>query len=318
MTLLLAIKGAGANWSPQAWAERFARRMPERAIAIWPNAEVNADDVHYVAAWKPEPGSLGRFPNLKVIFNLGAGVDALLEDKALPDVPIVRVVSPNLTKRMTEYVVLHTLWHHRHMTRLLAAQAERRWDAPDQAAASDVRVGIMGLGEIARDAAEVLKRIGFQVAGWSRSGRPVADITTFGGENGLKTFLGRTDILVALLPLTQETRGILNRKLFSGLARDGVGGGPILINAGRGGLQVEADIVASLDDGMLAGATLDVFEVEPLPGSSPLWRHPRVVITPHNAADSDPDAISEDVVRQIKAFERGEALHDLINRSRGY
>ena len=318
MTLLLAIRGNGANWSPEAWYQRFSSRMPGRTIVMAGSPLVSAGDVHYVAAWKPEPGSLTRYPNLKAIFNLGAGVDALLADPALPAVPIVRVVNDNLTKRMTEYVVLHTLWHHRQMTRLLAAQSRGHWDAPDQPSADRVRVGIMGLGDIARDAADVLLRIGFQVAGWSRSAKSIPGVTCYAGPDGLAAFLARTDILVALLPSTPATRGILNRNLFAGLARDGVIGAPILINAGRGALQVEADILAALDDGTLGGATLDVFETEPLPASNRLWSHAKVIITPHNAADSDPDAISEAVVAQILAFESGEPLCNVIDPRIGY
>jgi glyoxylate/hydroxypyruvate reductase len=318
MTLVLAIRSVGANWSAEAWQRRFSQRLGDRSVVIVPSETLRSEDVQYVAAWKPEPGLLASFPNIKVIFNLGAGVDALLADPSLPDVPIVRVVNDNLTKRMTEYVVLHTLWHHRHMTRLRSAQARGAWDAPDQPSADQVRVGIMGLGEVVRDSAEVLMRIGFQVAGWSRSPKSLPGITCFAGAAGLAPFLARTDILVVLLPMTAETQGILNRQVFAGLARDGVLGAPVVINAGRGGLQVEADIVAALDDGTLGGATLDVFETEPLPASSQLWTHPRVVITPHNAADSDPEAISEGVVAQIRAFERGEPLQGVVDRTQGY
>ncbi len=318
MTLLIAIRGAGANWSPDAWQKRFSSRMSGRSIVLAGSPTVRADDVHYVAAWKPEPGALTQYPNLRIIFNLGAGVDALLADSTLPKVPIVRVVNDNLTRRMTEYVVLHTLWHHRNMTRLRAAQARALWDAPDQSSADQVRVGIMGLGEMARDAAEVLLRLGFQVAGWSRTSKSLPGVACFAGADGLAGFLARTDILIVLLPSTAETKGILNRTLFAGLARDGALGAPVIINGGRGALQIEADILAALDDGTLGGATLDVFETEPLPASSPLWSHPRVVITPHNAADSDPDAISQAVVAQIHAFERGEPLRNIIDPAKGY
>ena len=318
MTLLLAIRSVGANWSAEAWHRRFSHRLPDRSVVIAPSVMLRPEDVRYVAAWKPEPGLLATFPNIKVIFNLGAGVDALLADPSLPDVPIVRVVNDNLTKRMTEYVVLHTLWHHRFMTRLVRAQALALWDAPDQPSADQVRVGIMGLGEVARGSADVLMRIGFQVAGWSRRPKSLPGVMCFAGAAGLAPFLGQTDILVVLLPMTAETQGILNRQVFAGLARDGALGAPVLINAGRGGLQVEADIIAALDDGTLGGATLDVFETEPLPVSSRLWAHPRVVITPHNAADSDPEAISEGVVAQIRAFELGEPLQGVVDRAQGY
>jgi glyoxylate/hydroxypyruvate reductase len=319
MTLLLAIQPSGGNWSPAAWAQRFRARLPKRPVALAGIDPFQADDIRYVAAWKPEPGLIAGLPNLQVIFNLGAGVDALLADPSLPKhVPLVRVVDADLTGRMTEYVVWHVLDQHRQGPALRAAQRAGAWVGPEQSAAKAVRVGLMGLGAIARDAAEVLLRLGFQVNGWSRSGTALPNVRCFAGHNGLPDFLAVTDILVVLLPLTPDTRGMLNARLLRQLARDGALGKPILINAGRGGLQIERDILTCLDDGTLGAAVLDVFETEPLPAASPLWQHPCVTITPHNAADSDPDRISGNVVDQINAFERGERLQNVIDHSRGY
>lgn len=318
MTILLAVKSGGGNWSAQKWAERFAARLGEGAVAVLGKDTFDPAAIRYVAAWKPPEGVIATLPRLKAIFNLGAGVDALLADRTLPAVPIVRVVDPNLTKRMTEYVVLHVLDHHRQMRLHRAAQARREWIGPDQHSADAVRVGLMGLGEIAQDAAQVLLRLGFQVSGWSRSPRHVDGVACYSGADGLKPFLARTDILVVLLPLTPDTRGIVDTRLLKGLARDGVLGRPVLINAGRGGLQVERDILACLDDGTLGGATLDVFEQEPLPADSALWTHPLVTITPHNAADSDPDAITAYVCGQIADHERGAPLRNVVDRTRGY
>lgn len=317
MTLLLAIKPSGGNWAPDAWRRRFsALYAGPIAMAGTPHDPAT---VKYAACWKAEPGLLATLPNLKVIFNLGAGVDALLADPTTPrHAPIVRVVDRDLTKRMTEWVVWHVLDQHRQGPLHRAAQARGEWIGPDQWAAPAVRVGIMGLGEIAQDAAEVLRRIGFRVSGWSRTKREIAGMTTYAGGDGLKPFLAATDILVCLLPLTPDTRGILGRNLFAGLARDGVLKKPVLLNAGRGGLQKEADILTALDEGTLGHAVLDVFETEPLPASSPMWKHPRVTITPHNAADSDPDEISKYVVNQIHAFERGEPLKNVVDLTRGY
>jgi len=274
--------------------------------------------VLYAAAWKPRPGMLAGLPNLCAIFNLGAGVDALLADPTLPDVPVCRIVDPDLTGRMTEYVVMTCLMHLRHVDFHRANQAERRWAGLDQPAARDVRVGIFGLGHLGRDAAEVLLRIGFRVNGWSRSPQNVAGVTCFAGARELAGFLAVTDTLVCLLPLTPETRGILNRDLFCGLARDGVLGGPVLINAGRGGLQVEADIIAALDAGILKAATLDVFETEPLPATSPLWMHPKIMVTPHCAADSTPEALVTVVIDNLRGHASGAPLRDVVDRSRGY
>jgi glyoxylate/hydroxypyruvate reductase A len=176
----------------------------------------------------------------------------------------------------------------------------------------------MGLGALGANAAEVLKRIGFRVAGWSRSQREIDGIECFHGKPQLEAFLQRTDILVCLLPLTPDTRHILNRGLFSKLNRNGPIGAPVLINAGRGGLQNEADIIASLDDGTLGAASLDVYATEPLPPDSPFWTNPKVVLTPHNAADTDPDEISKYVAQQIERFEAGGALENVVDRKRGY
>jgi glyoxylate/hydroxypyruvate reductase len=323
MTLLLSIDGASENWAAPAWRTRFLERFEQRGITMpvvmAGDGGFAATDVHYAAVWKPPAGLLAGFPNLKAIFNLGAGVDAVLKDTTIPArIPLVRVVNADLTARMTEYVTLHVLMHHRRQRMLDAAQVARQWVAKDQWAASAVRVGLMGLGELGQDAAAVLGRIGFTLNGWSRSAKSVAGVRCYHGADGLVAFLAATDILVVLLPLTPDTRGILDRRLFQGLARDGVLGAPVLINAGRGGLQVEADILACLDDGTLAAATLDVFETEPLPATSRLWTHPRVTVTPHNAADSSPDAISADIVAQIAAHQSGQPLSNLVDRTRGY
>jgi glyoxylate/hydroxypyruvate reductase A len=313
MSLLVAIQG----WSPDDWIRRFESE-PGAPPVIDARKPFDPAAVRYAACWKTPPGLLAGLPNLAAIFNLGAGVDALMADPALPDVPLVRVADPDLTARMTEYVVLHVLRHHRRTDLYAAAQADRIWLNRDQPPARAVRVGIMGMGVLGRDAAEVLGRIGFQVAGWSRRGEAVPGVESFAGAAGLKPFLARTDILVVLLPLTPDTRGILDYALCAGLAQDGPLGGPALINAGRGGLQVAGDLVRALDEGILAHATLDVFETEPLPPSSPLWAHPRVTVTPHNAADSDPDALCRYVVDQIRGFEAGEGLRNVVDRRAGY
>ncbi len=321
-TLALLIRGGADNWSTDRWKARFTTACPGRGIVLVPedtsHGMFDAASVSYAAVWKPRPGELSAFPNLKVIFNLGAGVDAVLADGSMPDVPLVRVAVDDLTQRMTEYVVMHVLMHHRQHSYLAACQQRREWKPRHQWAASAVRVGILGLGVLGRDAADALRRLGFGVAGWSNTPKQIVDIDCYAGEAGLAPFLNRTDILVCLLPLTPDTRHILSRPLFTQLAKDGPLGGPVLINAGRGGLQNETDILSCLDDNTLAAATLDVFETEPLGIDSPLWSHPRVTISPHNAADTDADAISMYVAQQIADFERGLPLKNIVDRSRGY
>jgi glyoxylate/hydroxypyruvate reductase len=268
--------------------------------------------------WKPRPGELAAFPNLRVIFNLGAGVDALMADRSLPDVPLVRVAVTDLTARMTEYVVLHVLMHHRQELYLRESQRAKRWAPKLQWAAGAISVGVMGLGALGVDAADALKRLGFRVAGWSRSPKTIDGIDCFHGAQQFEAFLQRTDILVCLLPLTPETRHILNRALFEKLNRNSPLGAPVLINAGRGGLQNETDILQCLDDGTLGGASLDVYATEPLPVDSRFWTHPKVVLTPHNAADTDADEISKYVAQQIARFEAGGALENVVDRGQGY
>jgi glyoxylate/hydroxypyruvate reductase A len=313
MAILLAIQG----WEPEAWLARFRELAGEREVRLAPEIGDPAD-IRYACAWKPPAGLLATLPNLRAIFSLGAGVDHLFADPSLPAVPIVRIVDPDLTMRMTEYVVLHVLLHHRRFKRYDAQQRERVWRDLRDPAASEVRVGLLGLGVLGRAAAVALKPIGFQLNGWSRTQRLVPGVTTFAGDAGLQPFLARTDVLVALLPLTEATRGFINYELLRGLARDGVLGEPSLINVGRGGLQVEADILRALDDGTLAGASLDVFETEPLPADSPLWTHPKVFVSPHNAAQSDPRALTRYVLAQIERDERGLPLENVVDRTRGY
>jgi glyoxylate/hydroxypyruvate reductase A len=316
--LALLIHGGSANWSPPRWRQRFLKACADRPVALLPDDPVKPADVHYAAVWKPKPGALAAFPNLRVIFNLGAGVDALVADRSLPDVPLVRVAVDDLTTRMTEYVVMQVLMHHRQQLYLFDCQRQRKWEPRTQWAAGAIEVGIMGLGTLGQDAARALQAIGFRVSGWSASSKTVEGVTCFHGRDGLEPFLRRTNILVCLLPLTPDTRHLLDRRLFAMLNRESPLGAPVLINAGRGGLQVEDDILSCLNDGTLGAVSLDVFETEPLAADSPLWSHPNVILTPHNAADTDPDAISDYVAQMIAKFEADGTLDNVVDLARGY
>ena len=314
MSLLLAMTG----WHVEDWRARFKALLPDMPIVTL-GEPFDRRSVHYVASWKHPEGSLAGLPNLAAVFSLGAGVDHLFADTRLPDVPIARVVDPDLTTRMSEYIVLHCLMILRQQRRYDAQQPRKSWDDDrNQPAARSVRVGVMGLGELGQDAVHKLKVMGFDVAGWSRSPKAIDGLASFSGSEGMAPFLARTDILVSLLPLTPETRGTINATLLAGLAQDGRLGGPFLVNAGRGGLQVEADILAALDAGTLKGATLDVFETEPLPAESRLWTHPAVTVTPHNAAMSEPEAVATLISAQIRRLEAGEPLEHVVDPARGY
>ena len=312
--ILLAVTG----WDPSTWVRELGAHAPDRKVVLEPDGAADPS-IRYAVVWKQRSAILSRLPNLKAIFSLGAGVDHVFLDPEVPDVPIVRIVSPDLTARMSEYVVWQALDHLRHGPAYRRQQQQRVWrEFRDQPAAGDITVGIMGLGELGRDAAAKLRVLGFKVTGWSRTQRQVEGVTTYHGDGGIGPFLASADIFVVLLPLTPDTAGILNRDLFHRMTRRGPLGAPVIINAGRGKLQVEADIVAALDEGTLSAATLDVFATEPLPAESPLWHHPKVTVTPHAAAASVPSSLVGPIVAQMEAHDRGEALTNLVDRKAGY
>jgi glyoxylate/hydroxypyruvate reductase A len=306
------------GWNLELWTSTMRRLAPNMDLRSYPDRMGRKEDISYALAWRPDPHVLEGLPNLKAIFSLGAGVDAILADPTVPDVPVVRIVDPDMTMRMSEFLVMHVLMHHRQQKRIDANQRNRTWDPFATHAASAMSIGIMGLGVLGLDAAVKLKTMGFTVAGWSQSRKTAAGVECFAGTGELDRFLERTDILVVLLPHTRETTGIINRGLIRKLSRRGPFGAPILINAGRGKLQVEPDIIASLESGELYGASLDVFEEEPLSADSPLWTHPNVYVSPHVAADSDPMTISKNILKQIMQHEAGGALENVIDREKGY
>lgn len=297
------------------WLDGFKAVSGGRGIAVH-DEPYDPADIRYAMAFRPPHGLLATLPRLEVIFGLGAGVDGILADPDLPAVPLVRLVDPDLTERMAEWVVLQVLTHHRRAPAYAEQQRERRWHELPQPVASEVFVGLMGFGTLAAHAAVPLRQLGFRVHGWARTPRPDAPVPVASGAEALPGFLELSDILVCLLPLTDATREILDASLIARLPQ--TARGPVLINAGRGGLQVEADILAALADGTLKGASLDVFEQEPLPGDSPLWQAQNLVITPHVAAVSDPVSTMRAIVRQIDAYERGEPLQNVVRPDRGY
>jgi len=308
--ILLAMTGL----SPDRWHELLSAR---REVVLEPDG-ASDNSIDYAVVWKQRPMLLSELPNLKVIFSVGAGVDHILLDQHLPDVPIVRVVAANLTLRMSEYVLWRVLDHHRQGVLYRAQQERKVWFEPPQPSAGRIAVGVMGLGELGHAAARLLIAAGFRVNGWSRTRKDLAGIAGFHGEDGLAPFLAATDMLVVLLPLTPETRGIIDYPLLGKLRRDNPLGGAMLINAGRGLLQKDDDIHRALEDGTLKEASLDVFESEPLPPASPLWSHPRVFVTPHAAASSNPEHLVGPMLEQMDAFERGEKLRHVVDRHAGY
>ena len=308
--ILLSVRG----FHPQRWYDLLSA---SRTVTLEPDGPSDPS-IEYAVVWKHKPGVLAALPNLKAVFSIGAGVDHILNDPEIPDVPIVRIVADNLTQYMVEYVVWRVLEHQRQGTLYRAQQLRKIWHEPPQPSANEIAVGIMGFGQLGRAAAKALVAIGFKVNGWSRTARNMDGVATWHGEDGLSPFLNATDILVVLLPLTPATRGIVDYELLGKLRRQNGLGGAFLVNAGRGQLQKDADIVRALDDGLLKEASLDVFETEPLPAGSPLWMHPRVFVTPHAAASSDPEHLVPLMLQQMRALERGEKLTNTVDRKAGY
>lgn len=296
-----------------AWREHFDATMPEIEMRVWPDAGDPAE-IDAALVWKPKPGVLASFPNLKLIQSLGMGVDHIFNDPDLPaGVPIARMVDPGLVDQMSEYILFAVLRHYRRMDDYDAQQRAGEWREHRIGPPGDVGVGILGLGTIGQDAGAKLDRLGFSVAGWSRSAKDVPGIESVAGDAALDGFLARSDVLVCVLPLTPETQGILNAETFAKLPK-----GAYVINVARGGHLVEADLLAAIDEGHLSGATLDVFETEPLPATSPLWSHPKVHITPHIAGLTNASTAAEQVVENLRRVRDGQPPLNQVDPKKGY
>ncbi|MGH6720095.1 MAG: 2-hydroxyacid dehydrogenase [Alphaproteobacteria bacterium] len=302
-------------WSDaDVWRREVAKHLPGEELRSWPDVG-DVREIDAALVWKPPHGALATLPNLKLIASLGAGVEQLLADPALPKgVPITRLVHPAMTEQMSEYVVLGVVAGLRKMVDYMALQRERRWVeiARDVAPPSARTVGVLGLGELGSDAARKLKALGYQVAGWSRSARSLAGIRCHHGAEGLGAFLGACDAIACLLPLTPATRGIIARATIDRM-RPGV----VIVNAARGGHVVDDDLLAALDDGRVGLAVLDVFNDEPLPADHRYWSHPRVVMTPHVAALTMP-MMADVIIDNVKRLRAGQPFRHLVDVTRGY
>lgn len=297
---------------PHEWTEALKRAEPTLDVRVWPELG-DAAEIDAALVWRPPTGMLAGLPNLKAIFSLGAGVDHVFADAELPDVPVVRLVDSALTSQMVEYVVLAVLHHHRRMDAYRAYQARAEWHQLPAADTDRCRVGVMGLGEIGQAIAEALARFGFAVAGWSRTPKRIDGIESFHGADQLTSFFGRSDVVACVLPLTPETTGILDASAFAALPK-----GAYVINAGRGGHLVEADLISSLEAGHLSGAWLDVCRDEPLPPEDPLWRQPNVTITPHIAGWVIPRTASVQVIDNLRRVLAGDPPRNIVDPARGY
>ncbi|MEZ5796471.1 MAG: glyoxylate/hydroxypyruvate reductase A [Paracoccaceae bacterium] len=295
------------------WIALLARLLPEFTVEDMENPADPAA-VEYAVVWAPPAGAIARFANLRAVVSIGAGVDHVLRDPDLPQhLPILRTTGPDMVQRLREYVALHVLTHHRELAVTDANQRAGHWQQIVTPLASRRRVGVMGLGTIAQACARTLAALGFDTAGWSRSGRPVEGITVFAGAGGLADFLARTEILVCLLPLTPQTRDILDAGLMAALPR-----GARIINAGRGGHLVEADLLSALETGQIGGATLDVFRTEPLPQGHPFWTHPKIRVTPHVASMIDAETGASVIAANIRSFHATGTSPAIADPRRGY
>jgi len=313
MELLFCLPGEDAS----SWLHAFERALPEAAVRVWQPGDTAPAD--YAAVWKPPVEVLRGRPGLKAVFNLGAGVDAILEmvnrePDTLPEsVPLIRIEDAGMAAQMVEYVMYAALRFMRRFDEYDRERAAHRWTVLEAARPANFPIAVMGLGQLGAAVARALAQAGWPVRGWSRTAKPIKGVETFGGEAGLEPFLAGAKMLVNLLPSTPSTRGLIGRRVFDGLAE-----GAYLVNIARGAHVVEADLLGAIRRGRIAGAMLDVFAHEPLPAVHPFWEEPRIEITPHISAVTLIDEGVEQIAAKMRALERGEAVTGVVDRVRGY
>jgi glyoxylate/hydroxypyruvate reductase len=296
----------------QTWRDTFGQQLPDLEIRIWPDAGKLAD-IEYLAFIRPDFDSLPALPNLKAMFSRSAGVEAFIKHPKLPKVPLGKLEPAGGDPMMTEYVIMHVLRFHRDMPGYQAAQANREWRRTRIVRPEERRVGFLGFGMMAKAPALVLQSLGFQVSAWVRSPREGAEVPIFHGNDQLEPFLNRTDIAVCLLPLTRETEGIFCARTFAMMPQ-----GAMLVNVGRGGHVVDADLIRALDSGQLSYAALDALRPEPLPPESPLWLHPKVTVMPHVARRPTVAQLVTEIAANIRSVEAGGRLLQEIDKALEY
>lgn len=298
------------DFKPEPWLAALRTALPQAQIEVWSPGAPPGD---YAVVWAPPQEFLDEQPQLKALFNLGAGVDALTQLKLPPQTKLVRLDDAGMSVQMAEYVVHALIRHFREFDGYAADVANGKWSFRKPRLREDFPVGIMGLGVLGQRVARAVQQFEFPVVGWSRSPKQLSGVRCFAGAERLPEFLAETRVLVCLLPLTEETRGILNRDTLSRLQPGGC-----VINVARGGHLVEEDLIPLIDSGHLAGATLDVFRQEPLPAGHPFWRHPKITITPHTAARTLRDESVAQIVAKIARLERGESITGVVDQLKGY
>jgi len=296
-----------------SWEKRIRAAEPGIDLRVWPETG-KPEEISFALAWRHPHGELLRFSNLKCIASMGAGVDNILSDPDLPlGVPITRIVDGSMAQSMSEYVVMSVLNYCRRTRFFAERESNGEWTPMIPKLAARETIGILGLGQLGRDAARKLAVLGFEVAGWRRSARPVAGIATFSGPAQFQAFLARSRILINMLPLTPATESILNRDAFQHLPK-----GAYLINVARGRHLVEGDLLAAVESGQLSGACLDVFQNEPLPKEHPFWQHPNITVTPHIASLTNPAAVIPRIMENYRRIKAGLDVLNRVNRARGY
>ncbi|MBY4598280.1 glyoxylate/hydroxypyruvate reductase A [bacterium BD-1] len=311
---ILLVKSGGETALPE-WRELFGTYAPFLDVRSWDDISVDPEHVKYALVWQPEPGRLASYPNLRLVLSSAAGVDHITTDPTWPKhLPLLRASTDESAQRMGEYVCLAALALLKDLPRLVKQQTAKDWQPFETVrSAPETQVGILGLGKLGLRCASMLMALGFQVSSWSRSAKRVDGVRSYTGEEGLRTMLLSSHIVVCLLPSTPETAGMLNRDTLA-LLPEGAG----LINVARGSHVVRDDMMAALDSARLSGAVLDVFEQEPLPPDDALWRHPRVLVTPHIASIASRRARVEFFCRQIAAHRENRPLEGVFDISRGY
>ena len=295
-----------------AWKSLFDTQAPDIDLRLWPDIG-EPSQVRYFSAWQPPQNLHERFPNLEVIFATSAGVDQFDLGQLPEHIKVVRMLDPGIAQGIVEYACFAVLSLHRQMPQYLQQQRERQWQMHELTPARKRRVGVMGLGNLGVATLESLRPFGFELSGWARSDKDIPGVQCFAGSEQLPTFLGQCEILICLLPLTEETRGILNASIFAAMPN-----GAQLINLGRGGHLVESDLLEALDSGHLTHAIIDVLNDEPPAADHPFWHHPKVWLTPHIGANTSPDSAFDVLLANIRRHERGETMHGEIARDQGY
>lgn len=293
------------------WRAAFQAAAPELTLEFGEARDPAA--VHYAFVWQPPPGMLAGLPALRAVFSMGAGVDHITADPLLPDLPLIRQRDAGMGQQMAQYALYAALHYQRDFDLLRLHQARGQWEPTLSLARPLLRVGILGLGTLGSAVARALTANGFAVSGWSRSAKAQDGVDCYHGDDQLADFLAGAELLICLLPDTAHTRGIIDRKLLAQLPA-----GAAVVNLARGALVVDDDLLAALDDGHIRGAMLDVFHREPLPREHRYWDHPRVVVTPHIAAETLVNASVQQVVEDIRRMDRGEAPVEAVDRQRGY